>query len=313
MKSIVTGGAGFIGSHLVDRLLKEDNEVTVIDNLSSGKRDFLKHNMKNNNFDFIEADLLGDVERHFKGSEEVWHLSANPDVRILDPEIHLKQNLLATKKVLDAMVKHGIKNISFTSSSTVYGEAISKGSMAVPTSEEHKSEPISLYGAAKLASEALIGAYCHSYGMKCWNFRFANVIGPRSTHGIIFDLMKKIEKNSKELEILGNGKQKKSYVYIDDCIDAMLTARKKSCKTINTYNIGSEDWIEIKEIAEMVCKAMKVNPKFRFTGGDRGWKGDVPLMILDIKKIRNLGWIPKINSKEAVKKTINEMLGNNKF
>ena len=307
MISIVTGGAGFIGSHLVDSLVRRGRDVRVIDNFSSGKMDFLEQHSGSGKVSIIRADLLkDDIRKHFAGADEVWHLAANPDVRILDPEIHVNQNLMATKNVLDAMQSNGIGKISFTSSSTVYGEAVSKGSM-VPTPESHSLEPISLYGAMKLASEALIGAYCHSYGMQCWLFRFANVIGPRSTHGIIFDLIKKLEKDPKILEILGDGKQKKSYVYISDCIEAMLTVRENASGRVNIYNIGSDDWIEVRKIAELVCKCLGLEPELQFTGGDRGWKGDVPLMILDNSKIKELGWKPSMGSEEAVIKTIRSL------
>lgn len=307
MKIIVTGGAGFIGSHLVDRLLKDGNEVIVIDNLSSGKMEFIKHNMKNPRFCLVKVDLLGNVDEYFKSVDEVWHLAANPDVRTIDANVHVKQNILSTKNVLEAMRKNNVKRIFFTSSSTVYGEAISSGKM-VPTGEGHITEPISLYGAAKLSSESIIRAYCNCFEMNSWIFRFANVIGPRSTHGVIFDFIKKLKENPSCLEILGNGKQKKSYVYIEDCIEAMLTARKKSNEIINIFNIGSDDWIEVLEIAKILTEKMKLKPKFNFTGGDRGWKGDVPLMILEIEKIKKTGWVPKYNSSDSVIKTIESII-----
>ena len=305
MKIIVTGGAGFIGSHLVDRLMKEGHEVAVIDNLSSGRKEFIEHHMKSKKFKFIEADLLEKIEKHFKSADEVWHLAANPEVRIMDPDVHVKQNILATKNVLEAMRKNGVKRMFFTSSSAVYGEAIKSG-RTEPTGEDHATNPISFYGAAKLASESLIRAYCSCFEMQSWIFRFANIIGPRSTHGVISDFIKKLKKNPRTLEILGNGRQKKSYAYISDCIEAMISARK-SAEQINTLNIGSEDWIEVREIAKLVSESMGLKPEFKFTGGDRGWEGDVPLMILSIGKIKSLGWNPKFSSEESIRETLRQL------
>ena len=214
MRILVTGGAGFIGSHLVDRLA-EQNKVTVIDNLTSGRGDFL-----NPRAEFIQADLLADeISEHFSGKDIIFHLAANPDVRIgaEDTRIHLEQNVIVTYRVLEAMRVTGVKKLAFTSSSTVYGEALT------PTPEDYGPlTPISLYGASKLACEALISSYCFTFDFKAYIYRFANVIGEGSTHGVIYDFINKLKANPEELEILGDGNQTKSYIHIDDCIEAML-------------------------------------------------------------------------------------------
>jgi len=300
-KILITGGAGFIGSHLVDGLT-EKNKLTVLDNLSSGRLEFIQQHLENPNFDFHKTDLLkDDIDKYFKDVDEVWHLAANPNVRISDVNVHLEQ-IIVTKNVLEAMKKNNIKKITFTSTSTVYGEAIDKNKK--PTPEDYPTFPISLYGASKLSCEALICSYCHTFDFQAWIFRLANIIGPRSTHGVIYDFINKLKNNPNELEILGDGNQTKSYLFIDDCIDAMLLARKKSNDRINVFNIGSEDWLPVRKIAEILCEEMGLRPKFRFTGGDRGWKGDVPLMLLGISKIKGLGWKPKCNSNEAVRNVI---------
>lgn len=296
---LVTGGAGFIGSHLVDRLIKLGNNVTVIDNLSTGKIDFIKQHLDNPKFNFIKADLLkDDLNKYFKNIDEVWHLAANPDVRtaLKNTRIDINQNILVTYNVLEAMRLNNVKKIVFTSSSTIYGEA-----KQIPTPENYSPLiPISLYGATKLACEALISSYCYTFELNATIFRLANIIGPQSTHGVIYDFIKKLMKNPNELEIFGDGNQKKSYLYIDDCIDAMVIASNNSKEKVGMYNIGSEDWITVKEIAQIVCKKLKLNPKFKFTGEERGWKGDVPKMLLDILKIKKYKWKPKYNSKQAV-------------
>ncbi|MCD6226339.1 MAG: NAD-dependent epimerase/dehydratase family protein, partial [Candidatus Aenigmarchaeota archaeon] len=289
MKILVTGGAGFIGSHLVDRLVETDN-VTVIDNLSSGKREFVNEKAL-----LIKEDLLNSdkICKHFKGIDTVYHLAANPDVKIgaENTRIHLEQNIIATYNVLEAMRKNNIKKIVFTSSSTVYGSA------PMPTPEDYGPlRPESLYGASKLACEALISSYCYTFGMQSWIFRFANIIGERSTHGVIYDFINKLKKNPKELEILGNGKQEKSYLYVKECIDAMIFAVKHSNENVNIFNIGSEDTISVTKIANIVSEKMNLKPEFKFTGGERGWRGDVPKMFLSIDKIKELGWRPRYNS-----------------
>ncbi|MEM7825405.1 MAG: NAD-dependent epimerase/dehydratase family protein [Candidatus Aenigmatarchaeota archaeon] len=308
MKVLVTGGAGFIGSHLVDVLLKK-NEITVLDNLSTGKKENIQHHFGDSKFKFFKVDLVKDIiDDYFEDIEEVWHLAANPDVRaaLKDTKIDLEQNILATYKVLEAMRKNDVGKIYFTSSSTVYGLA-----KKIPTPENSPPEPISLYGATKLACEALISAYCNTFGFKSVIFRLANVIGSRSYHGVIYDFINKLRKNPKELEILGNGEQKKSYIYIDDCINAMLIGAKAFSKNLEIFNIGSEEWITVKEIAEIVCKKMNLKPRFKFTGGKVGWKGDVPLMFLDTEKIKKLGWKPKISIRDGIEKTVDFL--NQKF
>ncbi|WP_456369668.1 NAD-dependent epimerase/dehydratase family protein [Geoglobus sp.] len=299
---LVTGGAGFIGSHLVDWLIEKGYEVRIIDNLSSGNPDFVSD----------EAEfIIGDLRNHedalsaVKGVEEVWHIAANPDVRVSSqkPDEIYENNILATWNLLEAARREGVERIVFTSTSTVYGETD-----VIPTPEDHPTVPISVYGASKVAGEALIASYCHTYDMKSWIFRFANVIGRRSRHGVIYDFMMKLKRNPTELEILGNGEQNKSYIYIDDCISAMFHAIERSDEAVNIFNIGSEDQIKVRKIAEIVCEEMGLSPRFRFTGGDRGWKGDVPVMLLSIEKLKELGWRPRYSSEEAVRKTVRDLL-----
>lgn len=303
---LVTGGAGFIGSHLADRLIERGNELVVLDNLSTGRKEFLQQHRDNLNFRFHQVDLLTDsIDNYFIGVNEVWHLAANPDVRaaLKNTRVDLEQNILVTYRVLEAMRKSDVKKIVFTSTSTVYGEA-----EQIPTPENYGPLiPISLYGASKLACEGLISAFCHTFKMHAVMFRLANIIGPRSTHGVIYDFVQKLRANPDELKILGDGNQRKSYLYIDDCVEAMLFSRKERQKDqIDIYNIGSEDWITVKEIAKIVCGKMKVKPRFNFTGGKKGWMGDVPLMRLDISKIKGLGWAPKYNSRESVDRVMQE-------
>ncbi len=308
MKILITGGAGFIGSHLVDKLMRTNNELVVLDNLSSGRKENIGKYFRNKKFKLHKVDLLNDdITKYFSGVDEIWHFAANPIVRITseNTDLHVKQGILVTYKILEAMKKNDVKRIMFASSSTVYGEA------KIPTPESHTTLPISLYGASKLSCEAIISAYCHTFGFQAWIFRFANVIGPRLSHGIIFDFVNKLKKNEKELEILGDGNQKKSYIFVNDCIEAMLLLKNKSNEKINVFNVGSEDWITVKEIAKIVCDKTNLNPKFKFTGTDRGWKGDIPLMLLDISKLKKLGFKPKHNSKEAVIKTVESILEQN--
>jgi len=299
MKILVTGGAGFIGSHVVDRLVDMGHEVTVYDNLSSGKPEFV-----NDKAEFVRLDLVREREQiRLKGFDEVWHLAANPDVRVgeVSPAEIYENNIQATYNLLEAMRREGVRRIIFTSTSTVYGDA------SIPTPEDYPTYPISIYGASKLACEALIFSYCHTFDMQSWIYRFANVIGRRSTHGVIFDFIQKLLRDPERLEILGDGEQNKSYVYIDDCVEAMLFGLKAS-EQINVFNIGSDDQIKVKRIAEIVCDAMNLQPEFVFTGGRRGWRGDVPVMFLSNDKLKKLGWRPRYTSEEAVKKAVEELL-----
>jgi UDP-glucose 4-epimerase len=309
MKCVVTGGAGFIGSHLVEALLAAGNEVTVVDNLSSGKMAFLKPHEGNPRFRFVRADLSGDgfVCDDFKGADMVYHLAANPDVRsgVTDTGTPLRQNIIATYNVLESMRIHGVKGIAFTSTSTVYGEA-----KVVPTPEDYAPLlPISLYGASKLSSEALICSYCHTFGMQAWIYRFANIIGSRGTHGVIFDFIGKLRANPDRLTILGDGRQSKSYLHISDCVDAMQFVVAHGREPVNVYNIGSDDRFDVTGIAGVVAGEMGLNDvKFEYTGGDRGWKGDVPFMALSIARLKALGWQPKHNSGGSVRLCVRELL-----
>ena len=310
MKCAVTGGAGFIGSHLVDALLAAGHEVAVIDNLSSGRREFLAPHEGDRRFRFVEADLAGEgfLCEEFQGQDMVFHLAANPDVRSgsVDTRTPLSQNIIATYNVLESLRRYNVGRVAFTSTSTVYGEA-----QAVPTPEDYGPlMPISLYGASKLACEALISSYCHTFGLQAWIYRFANIVGSRSTHGVIYDFIGKLRTDPGRMTILGDGRQSKSYLHVSDCVDAMLFVAANAGDDVNVYNIGSEDRFDVTGIARAVAEEMKLKDvEFAYTGGDRGWKGDVPYMALAIDKLAELGWKPAHSSEESVRQCIGELLG----
>jgi UDP-glucose 4-epimerase len=300
MFDVVTGGAGFIGSHLVDALVARGDRITVIDSLSAGKKANIARHIRTGSVSFVKADLCrGGWQDALSNADRVWHLAADPDVRqsAITPDGPVNNNIIATFRVLEAMREHAVPAIAFTSTSTVYGDAT-----VIPTPEDYAPlAPVSVYGASKLACEALISAYCHSFRIRSCNFRFANIIGARSGHGVIPDFIAKLAKNHRELEILGDGKQTKSYLLVDDCVDAMLFAMERAKGPVSTFNIGSGDWIDVERIARIIEKEMGLSGvKHRYTGGKRGWIGDVPKMQLSIERIRKFGWEPAHGSEESI-------------
>jgi len=302
MAVLVTGGAGFIGSHIVDRLISEGKEVLVIDNLCVGKREAI-----NPKAEFIKFDLCSDpnqLEGILEEVDTIWHMAANPDVKLSAkmPKLIYDNNILATFNLLEAMRKSSPKKIIFASTSAIYGQA-----SVVPTPETYFGKPVSVYGATKLSCEALISSYSSSFGMKSWIFRLSNIIGKRSNHGVIPDFISKLKKDSSQLDILGDGKQNKSYLHIDDCISGMFSGLKAK-DTVNIFNIGNTDCINVNEIAMIACNEMKIKSKLNYTGGKVGWIGDVPVMLLSIDKIKDLGWSPQHNSRQAVELTVKEIL-----
>lgn len=314
--SIVTGGVGFIGSHLVGKLLEEGCKIAVVDNFSSGKLENIKQLLNNPSLTSVKEDLKKPkrLEQIVQKSEIIFHLAANPEVRIgeTDPKIHYQENILTTFNLLEAIRKSKTaKVIVFTSTSTVYGD-----STKIPTPENYAPLiPISTYGASKLACEALITSYAYTFNHRALILRLANIIGPKSNHGVIVDIIKKIKKNPRQLEILGDGNQEKSYMYVGDCVEAITHLTNKfleDTETVDIYNVGSNDRVSVKEIARIVAEEMGVpNIEYRFTGGvngGRGWKGDVKFMQLSIEKLLNTGWKPKYTSKEAVRLAAKAML-----
>ena len=304
----ITGGAGFIGSHLVDRLIK-NNQVTVYDNLTSGKRSYLKEHLGKKNFKFIVGDLLDfkKLKQAIKKQDVIFHLASNPDIAksLKQPDLDLKQGIIATFNVLEAMRLNEVKEIAYTSGSGVYGD------QGIKYTAENFGPllPTSMYGASKLAAEGLISAFCFMYDMQSWIFRPANIVGDRQTHGVAFDFIKKLRKDPKELEILGDGNQSKCYLFVDDLIEVIFFAIKKTNDRVNIFNVSSDSFTTVKKIAKIVCQQMKLkNVEFKYTGGSRGWKGDVPKVRLDTKKIKKLGWKPKLTSGEAIKKSIRDLL-----
>jgi UDP-glucose 4-epimerase len=307
MFDVVTGGAGFIGSHLVDTLVAQGNEVVVIDSLCAGRRETIARHIDSCAVRFVQADLLSDGwQDAIKGADRLFHLAADPDVRqsAINPDPTMQNNIMATYRVLEAMRRHAVPELVFTSTSTVYGDA-----KVIPTPEDYAPLlPISVYGASKLACEALISSYCYSFGMKSWIYRFANIVGERSGHGVITDFIRKLKENPAELEILGDGKQVKSYLEVHECVAAMLFALRVR-DTVNIFNIGSENWIDVKSIAEIVAEEMHLpEVKFRFTGGERGWVGDVPKMQLSLDRIKSRRWKPEIGSRESVRLATRDLL-----
>jgi UDP-glucose 4-epimerase len=310
IKFIVTGCAGFIGSSLVDRLLSEGHQVVGIDNFSTGQRRFLEGALLNPAFQLCEIDLLDStaLTQAFAGAEIIVHLAANADVRFgtEHPRRDLEQNTIATYNVLEAMRANDIRKIAFSSTGSVYGEA-----PVVPTPEDAPF-PVqtSLYGASKAACEGLIAAYCEGFGFQSWIFRFVSILGERYTHGHVFDFYRKLAKDPSRLSVLGNGKQRKSYLYIQDCIDAMLLAVSKADEKVNIFNLGVDGYCEVNDSIGWICGELGVAPKLEYSGGDRGWIGDNPFIFLDTNKIRSLGWEPKLNIREGVLKTVQYLAGN---
>ena len=303
--NIVTGCAGFIGSHIVDRLLKDSNNFVIgLDNFSTGNKKFIEKAKKSENFKFYEINLLNlnDLKKIFKGVDVVFHLAANADVRfgVQNPRRDLEQNTLVTQNVLEAMQFNNVRKIIFSSTGSIYGEA-----KLIPTPEDCPfPTQTSFYGASKIACEGLISAYCEGFNMNGYIFRFVSILGERYTHGHIFDFYKKLKKNPDELVVLGNGKQRKSYLYIHDCIDGIFLALKKSKEKLNIFNLGTNDYCEINDSIKWICNELDLNPKLKYTGGDRGWVGDNPFIFLETEKICNLGWQPKYNIKDGVIKTL---------
>lgn len=311
---LITGGAGFIGSHIIDKLSNLMVKIKVIDNLSSGNMGNLVDHIDNPYLKFIEADLKdSSIFKWFEDIDAVFHFAANPEVRvsITSPRTHFEENILTTFNVLEACRRYDVNYLVFASTSTVYGDA-----EQFPTPEDYSPlEPISVYGASKLACENLIITYSKLYDIKSLILRYANIIGPRSNHGVIIDFIKKLRINPGKLEILGDGSQRKSYLYISDAVDATLHLYKnillKKVRDYEIYNVGNMDWITVKEIADIIVREMGLESvQYIFkpaTSDGRGWRGDVKFMLLDITKLKSTGWRPRYNSREAVIKTLKEL------
>jgi UDP-glucose 4-epimerase len=296
---VVTGGAGFIGSHVVDALVAVGARVRVIDDLSTGFRAFL-----NPAVDLCEHSLL-DFDRVrpvFAGVDAVFHLAANADVRhgLVHPRKDLEQNLLATHHVLEAMREHGVTRIAFSSTGAVYGDAL-----LLPTPEDAPfPEQTSLYGASKVAAEGLLSAYAHGYGFRSSVFRFVSMLGPRYTHGHVFDFWRKLRRDPSRLEILGDGRQQKAYLHVADGVRAMLLASAEQTAPFRALNVGHTEWLSVVESASIICRALGVSPALSFTGGERGWVGDAPKILLDTTRIRALGWAPSVPLETAIIETL---------
>ncbi len=308
-KALVTGAAGFIGSNLVDRLLSRNVETVGLDDMSTGQEEFLLSARDKTHFHFVRADArdADAVKKAMQGTDIVFHFAANADVRfgLEHPRKDLEQNTLATFNVLEAMRTTGIRKIVFASTGSIYGEA-----SEIPTPEE-AAFPIqtSLYGASKLAAEGLIEAYCEGFQFEGYIFRFVSVLGERYTHGHVIDFYKQLIEHPDYLQVLGDGTQRKSYVYVHDCVDAILhvidqVTASSARHNVQIYNLGTDVCCQVTDSIRWICQHLKVSPRLEFTGGDRGWVGDNPFIFLDTKKIRAAGWRPKMTIQEAVERTL---------
>lgn len=308
MKCIITGGAGFVGSNLC-RALSKKNKVKIVDNFSTGSK---KNLILNKNIKIVKCDLLDlkKLKREFKNYQIIFHLAANADVRfnLQNPRKVLEQNAICTSNVLEAMKFNNIRKIVFSSSGSVYGD-----SNIFPTPENAPiSNQTSLYGASKLYCEGLIHSYCEGFNFQSWIFRFGSLLGPNYSHGHVFDFIKKLLKNDKKINVLGDGNQKKTYLHVYDCVNAMLQAINKSKKKINTFNLATNDYISVKESLNIICDKMDAKPKRVFEGdkGKGGWIGDQPFVFLSIKKIKKLGWKNKFTIRKGIEDTIEWILKN---
>jgi UDP-glucose 4-epimerase len=313
--ALVTGGAGFIGSHLVDRLVSDGWRVRVLDNFSSGRMENVEHHRGNRNVEIFEGDLknFDEAEGAVRDVDVVFHYAANPEVRVstTNPEIHFNENVVTTFNLLEAMRRNDVEELVFASSSSVYGEP-----EEIPVDEEAPIRPISVYGASKAACENLIHAYSKLYGIKAIILRYANVVGPRLRHGVIWDFVNKLKKNPSELEIFGDGKQLRGYIYIDDAIEATIITWRKNVNSFEVYNIASEDWMTVNEVANEVVRVMGlsgIKRIYRPVLHGVGWLGDIKRVVLKIEKLKALEFKPSMNSREAVritaKKLVEELKG----
>jgi UDP-glucose 4-epimerase len=303
-RACVTGAAGFIGSHLVDRLLAAGVAVVGYDNFSTGMTDFLATASKSAGFTLVEGDVLdgGKLAAAMAGSDAVFHLAANADVRfgLEHPRRDLEQNTMATFNVLEAMRANGIKDIVFASTGSIYGEAA-----VVPTPEDAPF-PVqtSLYGASKLAGEGLIAAYCEGFGMRSWIFRFVSILGERYTHGHVFDFYNQLRRDPTRLRVLGDGHQRKSYLYVQDCIDAIFHAMVRAPAKVNVFNLGTNEYCDVNDSIGWITAYLGVTPALDYSGGARGWIGDNPFILLDTARMTALGWHPRFTIREGVERTI---------
>ena len=311
MHFFITGVAGFIGSNLADYLLQQGYEVTGYDNLSTGNENFIDQAKKNTSFHFIEGDVLNTslLQKAMQGCDFVMHLQANADVRfgLQQPFKDIEQNTIGTYNVLESMRVNNIKKIAFSSTGSVYGEAA-----MIPTPED-VAFPIqtSLYATSKVSGEGLISSYCEGFGFQAWIFRFVSILGERYSHGHVFDFYKKLLQNPNELEVLGNGLQRKSYLYIRDCISAIMTAIEKASEKVNIFNLGTNEYCQVNDSIGWIAEALNIKPELKYTGGERGWVGDNPFIFLDTKKIQSLGWKPQLTIKEGILKTLLYLQQNN--
>ncbi|WP_336343349.1 NAD-dependent epimerase/dehydratase family protein [Halalkalicoccus ordinarius] len=297
---LVTGGAGFIGSHLTDRLLTEGNEVVIVDNFTNSDASGVPDEAELIEGDLTDSDLVSEaIDGDIDG---VFHLAARKAVNDENPRQQFEANSAMTYNVLEAMDEAGVSEIAFTSSSTVYGEA------PRPTPEDYAPlEPISVYGASKLADESLLSTYAHTHGMTVWNFRFANIVGSGLRGAVIPDFIEKLRNDPETLTILGDGLQEKSYMYLEDCLDAMFHVIERTDRPMNTFNLGTRTTTSVNRIADIVSDELGFDPEYEYTGGERGWTGDVPKMRLSIEKLSGLGWDPEYESDQAVRETAREL------
>ena len=304
VRYVVTGCAGFIGSNLVDRLLRDGDEVVGYDNFSTGQPDFLADAERSPRFRLVTGDTLdlASLTAALRGADLVFHLAANADVRFgtEHPRKDLDQNTIATWNVLEAMRANDVRRIAFSSTGSIYGEP-----SVFPTPEDCPF-PVqtSLYGASKLAAEGLIGAYCAGFGVQGLIFRFVSILGERYTHGHVFDFYRKLLEDPTSIEVLGDGRQRKSYLYVQDCIDAMLLVLEQLAEPVGIFNLGTDEYCAVDDSLGWICEELGVNPERRYTGGERGWIGDSPFIFLDWGRIRALGWRPKIGIREGVVRTL---------
>lgn len=304
MRYLITGAAGFIGSSLADRLLQDGHEVIGYDNFSTGMERFVEKALQAKHYTLIRNDLLDKVAltKAMQGVDAVFHLAANADVRFGTdhPSRDLEQNTIATFNVLEAMRANNVKRIAFSSTGSVYGEA-----EVIPT-PENGPFPVqtSLYGASKLAAEGLIAAYCEGFGFQSYIFRFVSILGERYTHGHVFDFYKQLLAHPESLTVLGNGLQRKSYLYVQDCIDAIFLAMQKATDKVNIFNLGTNEYCQVNDSIGWICEYLGIFPQKEYTGGERGWIGDNPFIFLETAKIRALGWEPKLSIKEGIVKTV---------